>query len=52
MGQNLFKKHSKFQNLGEIFYMLHDQTQEDEFGCFYTISVHNNYLRKKNMGKV
>ena len=38
MGQNLFKKHSKFQNLDEVFY------------CGMTKLIHTrSILRKNNM---
>ena len=30
--------------------MWHDQAQEYEFYCFYTISVHKNYFEKEKYG--
>ena len=50
MEQNLFKKHSKFQNFDEIFLLWHDQTQEHEFGYFYTMSVHKKHFKKRKYG--
>ena len=29
----------------------HDQTQKQEFGCFYTISVHKNHFKKEKYGQ-
>ena len=46
MQQSLFKKLPKFQNFNEIF-QLHDQAQEHEFGCFYTMLIHKNHFRKQ-----
>ena len=49
MGQSLFKKHSKFRwNI----LLWHNQTQEHEFGCFYTMSVHKNYFKKEIWDRV
>ena len=49
--ESLIKKHSKFQNFNEIFILLwHDQTQEHEFGCFYTMSAHKNHFKKQKYG--
>ena len=49
MGQSLFKKHSKFRwNI----LLWHNQTQEHEFGCFYTVSVHRNYFKKEIWDRV
>ena len=49
VGQSLFKKHSKFRwNI----LLWHDQTQEHEFGCFYTMSVHKNYFKKEIWDRV
>ena len=31
--------------------MRHDQTQEHEFECFYTMSINKKHLRKKDMGQ-
>ena len=30
--------------------MWHDQTQEHEFGCFYTMSIHKNHFKKQKYG--
>ena len=30
----------------------YDQTQKHEFGCFYTMSVHNNHFNKQKYGTV
>ena len=44
MRNSLFKKHLKFQwNI----LLRRDQTQEDKFGCFYTVSVYKNYFKKE-----
>ena len=32
--------------------MWHDKTQEHEFGCFYTMSIHKNHFKKQNYGTV
>ena len=49
MGQSLFKKHSKFRwNI----LLWHNQTQEHEFGYFYTMSVHKNYFKKEIWDRV
>ena len=63
MGQSLFKKHSKFQNFDEIFscgmtrlrnsnldffiQVWHDQTQEYECGCSYTMSAQKSHFMKR-----
>ena len=49
VGQSLFKKHSKFR--WNIF-LWHNQTQEHEFWCFYTMSVHKNYFKKEIWDRV
>ena len=47
IGQNSFKKHSKFQwNI----LLWHDQTQEHKFWCFYTMSIHKNHFKKQKYG--
>ena len=28
----------------------HDQTQEHEFECFYTVSIHKNHFKKQHYG--
>ena len=30
--------------------LLHDQTQEHEFGCFYTMSIYKNHFKKQKYG--
>ena len=51
MGQSLFKKHLKFQNLDEIFYCgMTRHTQKHKIGCFHTISVHKNQIKKGKHG--
>ena len=30
--------------------MRHGQTQEHEFGCFYTMSIHKNRFKKQKYG--
>ena len=39
MGQSLFKKHLKFSKFQWNILLWYDQTQEHEFGCFYTMSA-------------
>ena len=46
--RSLFKKHSKFQDRNTLLW--DGQTQEHEFGCFYTMSVHKNYFKKEKYG--
>ena len=41
IGERNFKKHFEFHN-GKI--------EEHEFGCFYTMSIHKNHVKKQKYG--
>ena len=47
--QTLSHKTFKISNFRYNILLWHHQTQEHEFGCFYTTSIHKNHLRNKNM---
>ena len=49
--QHNFKKHFKFCNFNEIFFVWHEQTQKHEFECFYTMSTHKNHFKKQSLFK-
>ena len=47
MGYSLLKKHSKFQwNI----LLWHDQAQEHEFGCFYTLQAYKTHFMEQKCG--
>ena len=50
VGHIHFKKLIKFRKIYWNIPLLHDQTQEHEFGCFYRMSVHKNYFKKEKYG--
>ena len=51
MGQSLFQKHSKFQNLDEIFYCDMTRLRNTNLGVFIQCRYTRTILRNKNMGQ-
>ena len=51
MGQSLFKKHSKFQNLDEIFYCVLTSLRNTNLDVFIQCQYTRTILRKKNRGQ-
>ena len=51
MGQSLFKKHSKFQNLYEIFYCDMSRPRNANLDVFIQCQNTRTISRKKNMGQ-
>ena len=49
MGQHNFKKPLNFTVQWNTL-LWYDQTQEHEFGCFYTMSKHKNSFKKEKNG--
>ena len=49
MGQNLFKKHSKFQNLDQIFYCDMTRLRNTNLGVLIQCRYTRTILRNKNM---
>ena len=50
MRHSLFYETLKISKLRWNNLLWHYQTQEHEFGCFYTISVHKNNFKKEKFG--
>ena len=51
MGKSLFKKHSKFQNVDEIFYCGITRLRNTNLDVFISCQQIRTILRKKNMGQ-
>ena len=46
MGRRNFKKSFEILQFQGNILLWHDQTQEHDFGCFYTMSIHKNRFKK------
>ena len=51
LGQNLFKKHLKFQNFDEILYCGMTRLRNIKLGVFRQYQTTETILKKKNMGE-
>ena len=51
MGQNLFKEHSKFQKIDEIFYCGKTRCRKVKLGVFKEYENTKTILKKKKMGQ-